>query len=272
MVDIVFKYQGSVDKFIGDCIMAVWGTPVAVPDEAVCAVTAAVEMQNALFLFNGELYAEGATPIHMGIGLNSGEFVAGNMGTERRMEYTVIGDNVNLAQRVESKAGRGMVLITQSTFDRCDGRVLANKLLPVSLKGKSGQTVTYSIRGLIQPNSSGQVFMTSFPVAVGEWAEECARGLVVKVKMLGDGKVLALILFHEQPPPGMLSLQFYAPEMPRFNLQFEAQGQVRIQAVHGCCLKGVFNVTGSPLEPLFANHVVNSDKGPDDMPRGLTPA
>lgn len=275
MVDIVFKYQGSVDKFIGDCIMAVWGAPVAIPDEAVNAVTAAVEMQNALFLFNGELYAENAKPIHMGIGLNSGKFVAGNMGSERRMEYTVIGDDVNLAQRVESKAGRGMVLITESTYDRSKGKLLVAKLKPVSLKGKAKPVVTFSVRGIKQESSSGgRVFMTSLPCAIGGWREQnCRRGLLVKVKILGPGKALGLILFHDRPEPtGPLELEFYAPEMPKHTLTFEAQGAVRIQAKHGCCLKGVFTYAGTPLEDLFDRSVHVSANSPETVPRGQTPA
>ncbi|MBL4845634.1 MAG: FHA domain-containing protein [Planctomycetes bacterium] len=275
MVDIVFKYQGSVDKFIGDCIMAVWGAPVAVPDEAVCAVTAAVEMQNALFLFNGELYAEGDTPIHMGIGLNSGKFVAGNMGSERRMEYTVIGDDVNLAQRVESKAGRGMVLITESTYEKTNNRLLTCKLKPVALKGKSKEVITFSVRGIRQESSSGgKVFMTSLPCAIGGWREEnCLRGLLVKVKILEPGKALGLVLFHERPEPvGPLELEFYAPEMPRHTLTFEAQGAVRIQAKHGCCIKGVFSYKDSALEDLFEKMTYMSANSPETVPRALTPA
>lgn len=272
MVDIVFKYQGSVDKFIGDCIMAVWGAPLAIDDEATAAVTAAVEMQNALFLFNGELYAEKSNPIHMGIGLNSGKFVAGNMGTERRMEYTVIGDDVNLAQRVESKAGRGMVLITTSCYEKCNDTVIAAKLKPVGLKGKAQPVVTYSVRGVQQASSSGLVFMTSLPCAINEWSEVCARGLLVKAKILPDGRALGLILFHETPPPGNLNLQFYATEMPRFNVEFESQGEVRIQAKHGCCLKGVFTFKGTPLQDLFEKRVYLSESSPETVPRPQTPA
>ncbi len=276
MVDIVFKYNGSVDKFIGDCIMAVWGVPLEIPDEAVAAVTAGVEMQNALFLFNCELAAEGQTPIHMGIGLNSGQFVAGNMGSERRMEYTVIGDNVNLAQRVESKAGRGMVLCSETTFDRCEGKVLGVKLKPVPLKGKAKTVTTYVIRGIDQSatSSSGAVFMTSLPVAVARWSETCDRGLLVKVKVQPDGTVLGLILFTKRPGEAgqRINLEFYAPELPKFSVELLVQGDVKIQAPHGCCVKGTFSIKGTPLEELFTRRVVASDKSPDDIPRGQTPA
>lgn len=272
MVDIVFKYNGSVDKFIGDCIMAVWGAPVALKEEAVAAVSAAVEMQNALFLFNGELRAEGAKPIHMGIGLNSGKFVAGNMGTETRMEYTVIGDDVNLAQRVESKAGRGMVLVTDTTYEKAKHRLMACLLKPVGLKGKAKAVATYCIRGVSQPSTSGDVFMTSLPVAVDAWAPECARGLLVKTKLLASNQALGLILFHERPSTPNVTLESYAPEMPRFKFQFNVQGEVPIQAPHGCCVKGVFNFAGTPFEKLFTDRVYEASVSPDDIPRAKTPA
>ena len=86
--------------------------------------------------FNCELIEEGQPTIQMGIGLNAGNFIAGNLGSERRMEYTVIGDNVNLAQRVESKAGRGNVFVSPTVYERCgDGKLIVSQLQPVKVKG-----------------------------------------------------------------------------------------------------------------------------------------
>ena len=272
MVDIVFKYNGSVDKFIGDCIMAVWGVPLPLADDAVAAVSAAVEMQNALFLFNLELQAEGSPPMHMGIGLNSGSFVAGNMGSERRMEYTVIGDNVNLAQRVEGKSGRGMVLVTPTTWQNARERAIACKLKPVSLKGKAKPIETYVVRGIEQPSPAGKVFMTTLPVALGSWAPECERGLVVKVRLEeGQDRVLGLILFKQRPRDQRVKLEFYAPEMPRFSVDFDVQSEVKISAQHGVCVKGTFSIRGTPLEDLLLKRLYVSDKSPDDIPRPTTP-
>ncbi|MFM9625721.1 adenylate/guanylate cyclase domain-containing protein, partial [Streptomyces turgidiscabies] len=91
----------------------------------------------------------------MGIGLNSGHFIAGNMGSERRMEYTCIGDNVNLAQRLESRAGRGQVFISESTFERTTGKCLAVKLKPTFVKGKANAVTIYSVRGIASPSREG---------------------------------------------------------------------------------------------------------------------
>src|SRR5581483_8461110 len=82
MVDLVFKYRGSIDKFMGDAIMAIWGVPVSLKDEAVYAITAGLEMQNMVYLLNCEFVKEETSELHVGIGLNSGHFIAGNMGSE----------------------------------------------------------------------------------------------------------------------------------------------------------------------------------------------
>lgn len=273
MVDIVFKYNGSVDKFIGDCIMAVWGVPLPMEDDAVAGISAAVEMQNALYLFNLELQAEGSPPIHMGIGLNSGSFVAGNMGSERRMEYTVIGDNVNLAQRIESKSGRGMVLVAPSTWENARERVIACRLKPAALKGKAKPIETYCVRGIEEPRpGAGKVYMTSIPVAINAWTPDCERGLVVKVRLEpGSDKVLGLVLLPKKPTQPRLKLEVYAPEMPRCTLEMDVQSEVKIQAPHGVCMKGTFSLKGTPLDELFQRQVYVSDKSPDDIPRATTP-
>ena len=274
MVDLVFKYNGSVDKFIGDCIMAVWGVPLPMDEDAVAAVTAAVEMQNALYLFNTELAAEDESPLHMGIGLNSGSFVAGNMGSERRMEYTVIGDNVNLAQRLESKAGRGMILVSETTWEQCHNKALCCKLKPTGLKGKAKPVVTYCVRGVQMTTSSGKAyFMTSLPVAIDAWSETATRGLLVKA-MLEEGgdKALGLVVLPENPGLDTLTLEFYAPEMPRYTVEFAVESELPIQAKHGVCLKGTFDYAGTPLEPLFHEGVYIAEVGPEDIPRAKTPA
>ena len=101
LVDAVFRFEGTVDKFGGDAMLCVWGAPVPMKDHAAPAAAAALEMQNRLYGFNLGLEATGSpVKIRMGIGLNSGSFIAGNVGSDQRLEYTVIGDAVNLAQRV----------------------------------------------------------------------------------------------------------------------------------------------------------------------------
>ena len=104
MVGIIFEYEGMVNKFGGDSIMAIWGLGDKGPgfNPHAHAVEAAVRMQASVFDFNYSLMEEGQDPIWMGIGLNTGNFVAGNIGSREQMEYTVIGDEVNLASRIEA--------------------------------------------------------------------------------------------------------------------------------------------------------------------------
>ncbi len=265
MVDIVFKHHGSVDKFMGDAIMAVWGVPLALRDEAVHAITAGVEMQNAVFLLNGEFLEEKDKPINMGIGMNSGHFIAGNMGSERRMEYTCIGDNVNLAQRLESKAGRGNVYVAESTFQQCEGKVIGIKLKPTMVKGKAKPITIYSVRGVATPSRDAQVFLTTLPFRCG--SPEGPDGLLIKVKMLGDSLVLGLLLLREAPKTERMEMFFDVKEIPPFTVPIDLQGEIPIPSKGGKCMKGVFSCAGTPLEKLLTEMTLDSDKAPEDIPR-----
>ena len=148
MVDIVFKYRGTLDKFIGDEIMAIWGAPLQEADDTERAVRAVVEMQEALCHFNDQRAKRGQTVIHIGAGLNTGEVVAGYMGSTRSMNYTVMGDTVNTAARFCSAAGPGETLIGQDTHARI-GHLFHTELLPpTKLKGKLEHVDIYKVLGL----------------------------------------------------------------------------------------------------------------------------
>jgi adenylate cyclase len=148
MVDIIFKYRGTLDKFIGDEIMAVWGAPLSEEDDTERAVKAAVEMQQMLHELNQVRAAQGEQTIRIGIGLNTGEVVAGYMGSTRSMNYTVMGNTVNTAARFCSAAGPGEVLIGQNTHAQV-GHLFTTELLPpTKLKGKLEHVDIYRVRGL----------------------------------------------------------------------------------------------------------------------------
>jgi adenylate cyclase len=119
-VDVVFRHGGSLDKFIGDCIMAIWGAPLDDPDHARRAVACALDMVDTLHAFKRELGAE-QSGFDVGIGLHSGPAVVGLMGSEKRLEYTAIGDTVNLASRIEglTKDAKRRVLVSRDTMERC---------------------------------------------------------------------------------------------------------------------------------------------------------
>ena len=115
MTEIIFEHGGTLDKYIGDELMALFGAPTATPDDACNAVKTAVRMQREMPHINDELRAAGLPEVHVGIGLHTGEAVVGYIGSERRSEYTAIGDTVNLASRLQSNAGPGQILISEAT-------------------------------------------------------------------------------------------------------------------------------------------------------------
>lgn len=148
MVDVIFKYEGTLDKFIGDEIMAVWGAPISNPDDTERAVRCAVEMQEVLRAFNVSREQNNEEPLQIGIGLNTGEVVAGYMGSTKSMNYTVMGDMVNTASRICSTAGPQEVLIGGDSFRDVATLVTAEKLPPTALKGKIEKVDLYRVRGL----------------------------------------------------------------------------------------------------------------------------
>jgi adenylate cyclase len=152
MVESVMQHGGVVDKFIGDAIMAVFGAPVPAPDDTYHAVLAALEMRSRLERLNQGFRARGLPEIRTGIGLHSGLVVAGNMGHEERMEYTVIGDAVNLASRLEgmTKELKVDVLLSEDTFRAVEARVEAEPLQKIRVKGREQEVLVYRLIGLRQ--------------------------------------------------------------------------------------------------------------------------
>jgi adenylate cyclase len=147
MVEIVMDHGGVVDKYIGDAIMVVFGAPVPREDDALQAVRAALAMRRALARLNDRLEARGVAPIRTGIGIHSGDVVAGNIGCERRMEYTVIGDAVNLASRLESctKDVGADVVISGTTYELVRDEIDARFLQTISVKGRAQTVEVYAV-------------------------------------------------------------------------------------------------------------------------------
>lgn len=147
MVDIVFRHGGTLEKFIGDAVLAIWGAPFSHADDADRAVTAAIEMQQAVGPLNARLAALGHPPIAIHIGLASGPVAAGYVGTEQYIQYAVIGDTTNVASRVCSVAAAGEILITESTRALLESsRLHLEALPPVAVKGKIEPLVLYRVR------------------------------------------------------------------------------------------------------------------------------
>jgi class 3 adenylate cyclase len=145
MIDATFKHDGTLDKFLGDGIMAVFGAPLYRPDHALMAARAALAMQDSIRELSEKRVAAGKPPLSVGIGLNAGEVIAGTVGTTERMEYTVIGDSVNLAARLESIAGPGQILVPVQTYARLDGVVQGRPLGLFTLRGKEDEIEVWEL-------------------------------------------------------------------------------------------------------------------------------
>ncbi len=145
MVECVFRHGGMLDKFIGDAVMAQWGAPLGNPDDADRAMQAAIDMMTALDGLNVRWRAEGRPTLEIGIGLNHGEAFAGNIGSERRLEFTVIGDTVNTASRLCSAAGPGEILLSEEMRAALASPPKLTKRPPMTLKGKSQPVPVYRV-------------------------------------------------------------------------------------------------------------------------------
>lgn len=146
MTDAIFRTRGTIDKFIGDAIMAYWGAPVKLPDHALRAVTAAIDMTKLLVTVNEELARKGIIlDLKIGIGINSGEAIMGNIGSEKKLNFTVIGDTVNLASRLEAlnKNYGAPIIISEFTHRKLEGKVLCRILDRVKVRGKAEPVLIY---------------------------------------------------------------------------------------------------------------------------------
>jgi adenylate cyclase len=137
MVECVFRHGGTLDKFIGDSVMAQWGAPIGEPDDCDRAMAAAMDMMVEVDRLNARWLSEGRPTLGIGIGLNVGEVFAGNIGSDRRLEYTVIGDPVNVASRLCSKAGPGEIMLSDHFRQSLENPPPLEALPPMELKGKS---------------------------------------------------------------------------------------------------------------------------------------
>jgi adenylate cyclase len=153
MVEIIFKHEGTLDKFVGDEIMAIFGAPVSHPDDAYRAVKVACEQTLALEEWNRVRVAEGEPAIHIGIGINTGSVVAGYLGSSKALEYTVIGDVVNTASRLCSVATAGDILISKSTYELVKDYFETQELSPAQVKGKANALQVYKVLGEKQSRS-----------------------------------------------------------------------------------------------------------------------
>jgi adenylate cyclase len=145
MVDIVFKYEGTVDKFIGDGLMVFFGDPEPQQDHALRCVKAGIEMQKRCREMKVEWERKGLFPLKIRVGINTGDVIVGNMGSARRLSYTVLGAPVNMAQRLESNAPVEGIMISQRTWELVKDHVKTRPLDPIQPKGIAEPIQVYEV-------------------------------------------------------------------------------------------------------------------------------
>ena len=148
MADIILKYQGTIDEFIGDAIFVIFGAPVQRDDDAQRAVACATEMQLAMERINAHNHRDGLPGIAMGIGINTGEVVVGNIGSDKRAKYGVVGRHVNLTSRIESCTVGSQILISEATYEEVGSLVTISGHMQISAKGIEDLIELYEVRGV----------------------------------------------------------------------------------------------------------------------------
>ena len=146
MVDVIFEHGGTLDKFIGDAIMALWGAPIQHVDDPDRAMQAALGMQRVVAEINRRWTEQGRPTIGVGIGINYGEAFAGNIGSHRRLEYTVIGDAVNIASRLCAEAGPGEILLSEPFYRMLKAPPPVEPVEGIALRGRAGRVAVYKTR------------------------------------------------------------------------------------------------------------------------------
>lgn len=146
MTDIIFAHGGTLDKYLGDGLMALFGAPTATPKDAANALAAAVAMQRRMISINTELREEGFTEIGIGIGLHTGDVTVGYIGSERRSEYTAIGDAVNTSSRLESNAKGGQILVSEATAKAAKSRYELTPRDPISVKNREQPVPLFEVQ------------------------------------------------------------------------------------------------------------------------------
>lgn len=183
LTEIAFRHQGTVDKYMGDAIMVLFGAPEGRPDDVRRAIACAVEMQQAMRGFNLAHQGGGLPEMFLGIGISTGTVMAGNLGSKRYSEYTVIGDEVNVASRIVALTLRGQVLVSQGTYDRCADFVETGEPMDIRVKGKSRAV---SLREVVAIPSLG----LTVPRQENRRSHRVAVELPLRFNLIVDGIVL----------------------------------------------------------------------------------
>jgi class 3 adenylate cyclase len=153
MTEIIMKYNGTIDEIIGDAILTIFGAPMKREDDAARACACAIEMQAAMGGLNKELVAQGLPPLEMGLAIHTGEVVVGNIGSQRRTKYAVVGPPVNLTGRIESYTVGGQILVSETTMAQVKAELKLGDLVEVKAKGAKEPIRVHDLQGIGAPYS-----------------------------------------------------------------------------------------------------------------------
>ncbi len=221
MTEIILAQQGTVDKYIGDAIMAFWGAPLPVVKPASLACQAALAMQRVLRPLQLRFQQHGLPPVEARIGLHTGPAIVGNVGSKERFNYTVMGDTVNLASRLEgvNKIYGTHILLSENTFSQVQDEFLCRELDLVRVKGRHQPVAIYELLGEITAQAQ-YPWLAPFAAGLaayrqGQWNKAAARFQEVLIQRPGDPPTLCflqrLAAYQQQPPPpdwqGVFSLE-----------------------------------------------------------------
>lgn len=168
MVDTIFKYEGTLDKFMGDGIMALWGAPVVHPDDAARSVQCALEMGEVLSHFNRKRLDREQAPLAIGIGIHTGPLVAGYIGSSKALSYTVIGDVPNTSARLCAHALAGQIVVSETTYEKLGGRFEFEELAPAKVKGKAEPLRIFNVVGTAEMQQVPDDIFVGEPTVVGD--------------------------------------------------------------------------------------------------------
>jgi predicted ATPase/class 3 adenylate cyclase len=246
LMDAVFEYEGMVNQIIGDCVMAVFGAPVALEDDAERALRAALAMRERLEAFNGRWIEKLKEPLALHIGISSGIVIAGNVGTDMRMSYGVTGDTVNVASRLEGAATRGQILVTQSTYRLTRGIFEFRRLEPIRVQGKKDSVLAFELLDAKTRRDTKRGLGGLISPLVGrEWESKVMRKAIAATK-LGRS---ALILVYGDAGVGKSRL---LEEMR----SGESRGFTWLEAR---CFASTQTVSYAPILDLLRRHIGIAD-------------
>ncbi len=193
LAQAVYQYEGMVDKFVGDCIMAVFGAPSALEDDAERALRAALSMRENLPSFNRRWIEKLGQPLDLHIGVNTGLVIAGNVGSDLRMSYTVMGDTVNVAARLQDAAKAGQVFVSQATYRLTRGAFTFQALDPIQVKGKREPLPVYELlNAKVQPEKARGVEGLISPLMGRDHERQMLVECLEKLKP-GSGQIVTIV-------------------------------------------------------------------------------